>query len=151
MLESYRQDLTAAEEQGRNLLTEKYAFMMKSTSPSEYEKIEQFLPALSAELISVVEKIISAVLAWEEEIKRKYPHIAGKSRPIYSSQDSPQVTSIETYLRGELSTYSLNTLNLYLKNIQDQQNAQVNGSEITLKYMMKCYGFKNLEDAEKVL
>ena len=48
-LESYRNDLQQAEKQGRNLLTEKYAYMMQDTCPEEYQKIEKELPVLSAE------------------------------------------------------------------------------------------------------
>ena len=47
-LESYRNDLQQAEKQGRNLLTEKYAYMMQDTCPEEYQKIEKELPVLSA-------------------------------------------------------------------------------------------------------
>lgn len=45
-LESYLADLTRAGKHGRNLLTEKYARMMQSTSPVEYDAIKHLIPPL---------------------------------------------------------------------------------------------------------
>ena len=50
------------------------------------------------------------VLDWEEELFRKYPFVLRQGRPIRSSSDTLFVTSLETYLKGELATYSLKTL-----------------------------------------
>ena len=44
LLESCLADLRAAQNQGRNLMTEKYARMMKTTFPDEYPAIEKSLP-----------------------------------------------------------------------------------------------------------
>ena len=49
MLASYRQDLIQAEEAGRNPLSEKYGYMMRSTHPQEYEQIQDLLPPVSPE------------------------------------------------------------------------------------------------------
>lgn len=50
-LESYLGDLTEAEKNGRNLPAEKYARMMKSTSPLEYARIEHLIPPLNLKLL----------------------------------------------------------------------------------------------------
>ena len=44
-LASYLDDLTEALKQERNLMTEKYARMMESTSPAEYARIEHLVPS----------------------------------------------------------------------------------------------------------
>ena len=144
-LESYLTDLSEAQENKRNLLTEKYARMMKSTSPWEYyDRIEHRLPALEPETLQLIDNIVKIVLEWEEELSAKYPNIVERGRPIYSTEDSQFVTSIETYLRGELATYSLATLELYYKNVLRQKSENINGSEITLNSMVKQYGFNSL-------
>ena len=136
-LESYLDDLDEAKRSGRNLLTEKYARMMRSTSPSEYARIE------------LIEQIVKIVLGWEQELLEKYPYIIKRSRPLFSTEDSVGVTSMETYLMGELSTYSLRTLELYVDHIQKEQLENINGSAVTLLHMMKQYGFGSLEEANE--
>jgi hypothetical protein len=148
-LKSYLDDLNEAKRSGRNLLTEKYARMMHSTSPLEYAQIEHLLPPVDPEAIELIEQIVENVLRWEEELLEKYPYIIKRGRPLFSEEDSIGVTSMETYLRGELSTYSLRTLELYLDHIHKEQSENVNGSAVTLLYMMNQYGFDSLEEANE--
>jgi len=148
-LKSYLADLTKAAKNGRNLLTEKYARMMQSTSPSEYAAIEHLIPPLDAEIPVFIDKIVEIVLEWEEMLLEKYPFILRRGRPLRSSDDTPFVTSVETYLRGELATYSLETLRLYYENVLQQKSENVNGSEATLHYMVKHYGYNSLEEANE--
>ena len=60
-LESYLKDLQKAQKNKRNLLTEKYARMMESTSPLEYAQIESLLPPL--DLIMLIGGILCLVSA----------------------------------------------------------------------------------------
>ncbi|MBR4994200.1 MAG: DUF4125 family protein, partial [Lachnospiraceae bacterium] len=48
-----------------------------------------------------------------EEFAKEFPDAAANARSIHTSEDTEYNTSYETYLRGELSTYSDNTLVLY--------------------------------------
>ena len=150
-LESYLNDLEAAEKEDRNLLTEKYARMMASTSPIEYQQIAHLLPPLDDEVTSLVEQIIEITLEWEKELAEKYPYIVQLGRPIYSIQDSPIATSFETYLRGELLTYSPKTLEHYLDNVQKQTSESINGSELVLEGVVRQYGYTSLQEAHKLI
>lgn len=150
-LESYLGDLIDAQKLGRNLMTEKYARMMKSTSPMEYAGIEHLLPPVSKEAVELIEEIAAIVLEWEEELSKKYPRLIQRGRPIRSTGDSLFVTSLETYLKGELSTYSLRTLELYRDHVKRQKSDGINGSEITLARTIEQYGYRSLEEANEKL
>jgi hypothetical protein len=151
VLESYLSDLKEADISSRNLLTEKYARMMESTSPSEYARIEHLLPPIDPRAPELIDQIVAIVLEWEMELAKKFPHILKRGRPISSTEDRPRVTSLETYLRGELATYSLRTLDLYLANVMQQKSEGINGSEITLMHTTKQYGYNSLEKANEKL
>ena len=150
-LESYLKDLIEADGSGRNLMTEKYARMMASTSPLEYRNIKDHLPMVPSEGYDSIETIIRQVLIWEKEVIRKYPNVRKRGRPLYSSQDSFHTTSLETYLRGELSTFSMKTIKLYHQDIEKYAAENQNMSEIILENTMKKYGFKSLAAADEQL
>jgi hypothetical protein len=150
-LKSYLQDLTQAREDGRNLLTEKYARMMENTAPKDYAAISHLLPALDPETQGIIDEIVDTVMRWELSLAKQYPNIFKRGRPLFSSSDTETVTSVETYLRGELATYSTNTLRLYQANINEQVSQGINGSAITLAQMMAAYGYDSLEEADNKL
>lgn len=147
-LESYLADLRAADMSGRNLMSEKYAYMMESTSPEEYEKIRHLLPAISAEKEALVSPLVEQTVKWAEEFHRGYPKIAGRGRPVRRSSDSLWVTSAETYHRGEMLTYSERTLKL-LGALYREKAAQ-GGNLYTdiLRETALLVGFKSLDEAE---
>ncbi len=151
VLESYLDDLKEANKRKINLISEKYGRMMRSTSPSHYAKIEHLLQPLDSDNQELIEQVVRIVLEWEEELVKKYPYILRKGRPLYSSLDSPFVTSVETYLRGELSTYSKKTLELYYEHLLNEKSRNMNASEITLEFMVRKYGYRSLEEANEAI
>ena len=118
---SYLEDLNSK----NNPLFQKYGQMMKYNSPQEYEKIKNILENPSQNKISLIEKIMSIYMEWEEEFFKKYPIFSSMGRPLYSKDDDIE-TSIETYLRGELLSYSEKTLELYLKYIVEMKEKNIN-------------------------
>jgi hypothetical protein len=80
LLESYKKDLLAAKEMGRNPLAEKYGYMMKWTAPNEYEGIRQFLPTVSKDKQTRILRIVNIHMAWQKEIIQKYPALSRKGR-----------------------------------------------------------------------
>ena len=148
ILESYLEDLKIAEGTKQNIVVEKYARMMKYSAPKEYEEIESFLPVISERKREITEKIIKIYLKWEAETIVKYPAITGKGRKLYSESDTPEYTSIETYLRGELFSYSEKTLQLYYDYVKDCKNENKNLAEINLENIVRKKGYNSLEDAE---
>ena len=148
LLESYWQDLQEGKAQGRNLVMEKYAYMMESTAPKEYEAIATGLPKISEEKQAMVEQIVAIQVGWREEFAEKYPHLSGQARIIHTSEDTLYDISFETYLRGELKTYSMQTLVLYGRRIVAFVQEQKNMTEESMRYTTAFYGYKTLEDAE---
>ncbi len=151
LLESYLVDLQDAALAGRNLLTEKYGHMMQSTAPEEYARIAEMLPALAPAALELIARIVPVILDWEVALAAKYPGVVARGRPIFSSGDRPQVTSLETYLKGELATYSVRTLELYLAHVERQCAEGVNGCEITLARTATQYGYRSLQEANERL
>lgn len=149
LLLSYYNDLVAAENKGWNLITEKYARMMKSTAPEKYADLEKNLPVLSDERIAIQEEIIKIQVAWMEEFAKTFPKMAGNARIIHTYEDTPYNTSYETYLRGELGTYSETTFVLYGRFITGLMQEQKNLALETMNNTAGLYGYKSLEDAEE--
>lgn len=148
VIESYLQDLRKAWEKGWNLLTEKYARMMESTAPEEYETFRGILPYRTEERIRIQEELIRQEMQWAEEFSERYPCIGGTGRKIHTSEDTPWDTSQETYLRGEMSTYSDRTFRLYEKMIWNMRDQGENLTEKIIGFMIRFYGYDSLDQAE---
>ncbi|HHU04950.1 MAG TPA: DUF4125 family protein [Clostridiales bacterium] len=147
-LESYLEDLKSAEASGRNLIAEKYAYMMESTAPEEYERIRYLLPPVTAEKEALVASLVRQTVEWAEEFQRKYPKLASLGRPIHRSCDSPWLTSAETYHRGELLTYGERTLRLLDKLYRENAAQGSNLYEAVIEETVLLTGYKSLEEAE---
>ncbi|MBR2028639.1 MAG: DUF4125 family protein [Oscillospiraceae bacterium] len=148
LVESWHNDLLTAKEKGRNLLSEKYAWMMRSTAPFEFGQISRYLvfPSINAE--HMIEEIVSVEVEWMENYEKQYPFMASGNRPVHKEKDSEYVTSFETYLVGELHTYSEKTLSLYLDMIKQLKKDGKSLAVEIMNAMVKSYGYKDLADAE---
>lgn len=148
ILMSYRNDLLEAKQAGRNLCTEKYGYMMESTVPKEYEKIKPFLPVTDEKTMELIREIVAINLDWEKTVDEQYPNLRANGRPLYREQDTPVFTSVETYLTGELKTYSPATIRLlydYTLACRDQGR---NLAKDNLEIIVLSYGYASLEEAE---
>ncbi len=150
VLQSYLNDLVQARSQHRNLMTEKYARMMETTAPDAYRRIASRLPVIDAPTLDLIEKIIEINLKWKVETAAKYPNLTSRGRAIYTKDDSALSTSFETYLRGELRTYSPETIQLYYAMTLEYFNRGENIEDIYLLNMVKKYGYASLEQAERL-
>ena len=149
LLDSYAGDLDDADAAGRNLITEKYAWMMASTEPERFEKeLRSSLPELSQERVGAQETVIGIQVAWADDFRTRYPKLGQAMRVLRTSEDRIGTTSFETYLRGELSTYSELTLAKYLQMVLDLRSEGVNLTEATILNTVRIGGFANLDEAE---
>lgn len=141
-LESYRNDLIAAEMAGRNLITEKYAYMMEFTDPTYYEaNLRAHLPVLSEEKAQLIAEIVSLQLMGYRAYAKAYPALASGGRP---AEQSVRDTSIRDYSVGEYRTYSENTLRQLLHDMKQMDNPVLQ----IQKTLVSFYGFDSLERAE---
>lgn len=152
MIKSYAKDIEEAIKQGRNLVTEKYAFMMEFTDPKYYkQELEPYLPTIDLETMNIIEEITWYMVDCEKEIASKYPKLSGSGRPIEATGNVTGFTSVETYAKGELKTYSPNTLKLYLDYVRTNRAAGTNLAMIVQDTMVKMYGYSSIQDAENKL
>ena len=89
LVDSYTADLEAAEEVGRNLLTEKYAWMMEDTAPEEFAQLRRFLPEPSLLQKEMLDEITQIQIAWMREYAEKYPRLAAGNRAIRAAEATP--------------------------------------------------------------
>lgn len=148
MLLQYLYDFTVEYQKGHNLITEKYGRMMEYTDKAAYDKIKEHFPVLSEEKKAVIEQISGIQVAWMEEFAAEYPHLADNARSIHSYEDHRYNTSYETYLRGELSTYSDKMLQLYGRYVVEYARNDKNLTYDIMGHSVRMYGYKDLQAAE---
>lgn len=121
-LQAYLQDLTEAEQVGRNLVIEKYARMDDLIPPLKYNE----------DLLAIVRR----ETVWMEALHLQYPHAVNFDENFAS------------YESGELETYSDETLRLYRR---DVDNAYANGINLVEQRYLHLYcglGFTSLAEVE---
>ncbi len=148
VLLSYREDCENACREGRNVIFEKYGRMMESTFPEEYEAIREHLPDVT-EKLDIVEKIVKINLEWDAEMIKEYPNLRKRGRVATTAEDGVMAgSSMESYLRGELLTYSGKTLELVWKETKDAYDRGESLLKQTIANETLFYGYQSLEAAE---
>lgn len=149
MLLQYLYDFHREYERGHNLIEEKYGRMMESTAPERYEEMKGRFPQLTEEKRRIIEEICGLQVKWMEDFAAQYPALAGNARNIHTREDTAFNTSYETYLRGELGTYSDKMLELYGRYIVTYAREGGNPAHDIMRNSVEMYGYGSLEEAEK--
>lgn len=149
MLMQYLYDFHREYSRGHNLIEEKYGRMMESTAPERYAEIRDHFPELTEEKKAIIQQICSMQVGWMEEFAKDYPALADNARSIHSYQDNPFDTSYETYLRGELGTYSDKMLELYGRYIVGYAREGRNPARDIMGNSVRMYGYESIEEAER--
>ena len=97
---------------GISLPTQKYGYMMKYTNYEYFKTIESSLLPVTKEKQNLIDLIMLICDAWLLEISNM--DIYKGDRKLFSDSDTDKSTSVQTYLRGEYTSYSINTLNKIL-------------------------------------
>jgi hypothetical protein len=152
MVQVYQAFVQKSQEEGRNLVAEKYARMMQYTHIDYYnEHLRSKLPVLLPANRFLIDTIVGAMVQWEKEYAAKYPKLAGRARPITADQDVYGFTSMETYARGELETYPQNLLRLYADYVKRLLEDGRSLSIISQEIMVKFYGYDSIDEAESAI
>ena len=120
-------------QKGWNFITEKYGRMMESTSPTEYEQIKVNFPEKTEKTRVIVNQIAQIQVGWMKEFAKQYPNLASNARDITSNTDNMYNTSYETYLKGELLTYSEELLKMYAEFVIDLAREGKNLAKMTIE------------------
>jgi len=138
-LACYQEDLKTAVEEGRNLMTLKYA------------RMENLVPSLHDDPLveNLIDQIVKAELEWQRELEGRFPNLIGRGRPLEDGGDARGFTSFVTYLRGELETYSENTLARLYRDVMEAKGRGENLTEAVYREMVRNLGYRSIEDAEE--
>jgi hypothetical protein len=150
-LQSYLLDLECAAIEGRNLVAEKYIHMMKDTDPSVYEKLAVSITFPNKRAFTLANEISDRLMKQSTSLERQFPVVIVMERPLRPNGDSLCVTSVESYQKGELMTYSENTLHELLNHIDALERNGIMYVRLILETYGKYCGYETLEDAEKSL
>lgn len=149
VLRSYQADLQAAAQEGRNPIFEKYGRMMETTYPEEYEQIKAHLPEVSEKKAAMVERLSQIHVEWDCWMLEHYPNIRANGRVLTTQEDNiADGSSSESYLRGEMLTYSDHTVELILKETESAYEKGDNLLKEIIANETAFYGYKSLEEAE---
>lgn len=145
VLKSYRDDLAVAAREGRNLLAEKYAYMMEYTDPATFDRtLRDHLPAVSAYKQELCARIANRLIRDEQQFAARYPALHAQGRPTEGAQADD--VSVHVYALGELKTYSERTLERY--DAWLRAHPEENISVSVHRVMVQLYGYDSLEAAE---
>ena len=145
VLKSYRDDLAVAAREGRNLLAEKYAYMMEYTDPATFDRtLRDHLPAVSAYKQALCARIANRLIRDEQQFAARYPALHAQGRPTEGAQADD--VSVHVYALGELKTYSERTLERY--DAWLRAHPEENISVSVHRVMVQLYGYDSLEAAE---
>ncbi len=148
MLMQYLYDFERELSYGHNLITEKYGRMMESTAPEKYAELKKNFPVISEDKQKLIDAVAEIQVGMMEEFAKEFPGLSDRARSIHAYEDDPFNTSYETYLRGEIGTYSDKMMELYATHVASFAKEGRNIAREIMENNVKLYGYDSLEAAE---
>ena len=123
---------------------------MEHTSPAEYEAIREQIPEVGEARQQIIDQLLACTQDWCEAFSRDYPKVSRRGRPITAPKGCG-ITSVMTYAKGEMSTYSLRTLNCLLALYRKYKEEKINLQEAVVGEELRQLSGLDLEQIEKQL
>ena len=116
----------------------------------KYARMENLIPKLHDDILvdNLLDQIVSIQVAWQTEMMVRYPYLMKRGRPLDEGEEALQTTSFVNYLRGELETYSADTLAHLYRDVTDSQAKERNLTQVIYENMVKSHGYGSIEEAE---
>ena len=147
-LESYFDDLNVAYDSGKNLMADKYGYLLQWTRPEAYEKLKASLTPVPQEKLALIDQIMDIQQKQAAAFGQQYPNLGSRGgRPATAAGAWP-VSTQESYARSELQIYSVRTLEQYLSYLLLLAENGISFVERVMLYTVSVYGYATLEDAE---
>ena len=106
------------------------------------------LPEVSQSKMADIEEISHIYMEQTEQFAAEYPKYMLRARPVHSKDDK-SFTSIETYLKCELKTYSDNTVTEYLKYLKELETLGKKIVYMIFENTVHAYGYSSVAEAER--
>lgn len=149
--ESYLEDLRAAKESERNLVEEKYIWMMIEGSPEMFLEMSPRVKLPTERATELADAVCEMMINQTAQLHEIYPTVAGSGRPLYATDENTGTVSVETYQYSELITYSEKTLEALYQHISELESRNIMLAELILTNSVRHYGYNSLSEAESVL
>ena len=117
--------------------------------PEEFKKVCHVLPSFSPERRERMEETVAVQVTWAEEFAERYPVLGSRGRPLHTADETPESTSVETYMRGELATYSERTEKRYHAFVLSCREQGRNLTTEVRENQARLQGWRSLEDVEQ--
>ena len=147
----YLEHLSTAKAEGRNLIEEKYIWMMIEGAPEAFIELSSRVTMPTEPAKELADAICDTLMKQTALLHVRYPFVATSGRPLYSSDGGSGVVSVETYQYSELLTYSEATLKALYEHITQLATQNIMLAELILTDSVKHYGYKTLDDAEAAM
>lgn len=123
-LKRYQKDLELADREKRNLITEKYSWMMEETEPAYFlRELKPYLPEIGGKKMKLVNTMTDVFMVCYESVRRHFPKLLAAGRDPYGNGSG---ASIRLYFSGELKTWSEETLCLACQDMIDHLEKRCN-------------------------
>lgn len=149
-LKQYLEDIREAIREKRNLVAEKYSWMMEETDPVYFAKeLKPYLPEVSAQKMKLVAAMTTVFMTCYELVRQRCPKLLEAGRNPYENVAG---ASICLYFSSELKTWSEDTLIMACRDIIGHLERKCNPVGMIYETIIDFYDYSvaNMNAEDKI-